>query len=92
VRPGTSGKRLPHRQVRLEMRGIDNDQIGFSDFARKFGEDAAEHAQTAPQAEAFIYSFMRPSHLGRIMPHQSLLDDVDDRRVNPPIIKLGNFI
>ena len=72
------------------MGGVDHDPVGFSSLARQLGEDAIEHAQAAPADEAVVDRFVRAVILGRIAPHQPVLDNLDDRRHNAPVIDPWN--
>ena len=64
--------------------------VGFACLACQFGEDAVEHAQTAPADEPVVDGLVRTIALGRIAPHQPMLDDIDNARHDPPVIDSGN--
>ena len=68
------------------MRGVDRDRVGLPGLASQFGEDAVEHAQPVPADEVVVDGLVRAVALGRIPPHQPMLDDVDDPGHDPPII------
>jgi hypothetical protein len=72
--------------MRLEVHRLDHDPVGFARFAYQFNEDAVEHTQTAPADEPVVDRLMRAAGLGRIAPHQAMLDHIDDRRDDPAII------
>jgi len=72
--------------VRLQVSGVDHDPLGLACLAGELGEDAVEHAQAAPANEAVVDRLVRPVIAWRITPHQPVLDDVDDRRDDPPVI------
>jgi hypothetical protein len=60
------------------MGRVDHDPIRLARLARQLGEDAVEQAQPAPADEAIIDRPVRAIALGRIAPHQLMLDDVND--------------
>ena len=76
--------------MRLEVSGIDHDRLRLPGLARQFGEDAVKHAKAAPADEPVVDGLVRPIALGRIAPHQPMLDDVDDSRHDPPVVNSRN--
>lgn len=70
----------------FEVGGVDHDRVGLSGLACQFGEDAVEHAKAAPANEPVVDGLVRAIALGRIAPHQPVLDDVDYPRHDPPVI------
>eukprot|EP01038_Epipyxis_sp_PR26KG_P017263 gene17264-23801_t len=68
------------------VRGVDHDPVGLACLARQLCKYAVEHAQAAPADEAVVDRLVRAIILGRIAPHQAMLDDVDDARNNPSVI------
>src|SRR5690606_5510886 len=55
-------------------------------------EDAVEHAEPAPANEAVIEGLVRPVILWRILPLQTMLDDVDDAADDTAIIDAWNTV
>lgn len=76
--------------MRLEVSGIDHDRVRLPGLARQFGEDPIEQAEAAPEDEPVVDGLVRPIALGRIAPHQLVLDDIDDPRHNPPVVNSRN--
>ncbi len=71
------------------MRGVDHDPVGLSGLARQCGKDPVEHTQAAPADEPVVDGLVRTVTLGCIAPHLAMLDDVNDRRHNPPVVDSG---
>ena len=82
--PDTSGKSPPpllqagRCPVGIEVRRVDHDPVGLARFARQFDEYPVEYPQAAPADEAVVDRLVRAIIPGRIAPHQTVLDDVDD--------------
>ena len=75
--------------MRFEMGGVDHDPLGLACLACELGKDLVEHTQAAPSNEAVVDRLVWPLTLGRIAPHQAVLDGVNDSGNNPPIINPG---
>lgn len=57
---------------------VDDDPVGLSSLVSQLSEDAVEDPRPAPADEAVVEGLVRAIILGRIAPHQPMLDDVDD--------------
>lgn len=76
--------------MRLEVCGIDHQPIRLAALGRQLGEDAIEHAQTAPADEAVIDRLVWPIGRRGIPPAQAVLQNEDDPRDHPPVIDPRN--
>lgn len=72
--------------VRLEVRGIDHQGLGLAGPASKPGEDAVEHAQTAPSHEAVVQGLMGTVGRRGVAPAQPIADDVEDAADHPLVV------
>lgn len=70
----------------LEVRRVDHDPVGLSGTSGQFGKDPVEHPEPAPAHEPVVDRLVWPITFGRIAPHQSMLDDIDDAGNDPPVI------
>lgn len=76
--------------MRLEMRRVAHDPVGRADSASQFGEDAVKDPEPAPAHEPVVNRLVRAIPLGRIAPHQTVLDAIDDARDNPAVVHPWN--
>ena len=68
--------------MRLQVRGVDHEPVGFAGSTRQLCEDAVAHAQAAPVDEAVVERLVRAVIFRSIASHQPELDDINDARDN----------
>ena len=70
----------------LEVGGVDPQPLRYTVGSGKSGEDAGEHAQTAPPDETILTRLMRRVAGWRVVSLQPVADHVGDAADHPAII------
>ena len=77
------------RAVRLQVGAVDHDRVPIRAGLGQVAEDAGEYAQTGPPGKAVVEGLVRPVDSWRILPAQTVTQDVEDTTEDPSIIHPG---
>jgi hypothetical protein len=79
--------------MRLQVLGVDHDALRLWSFSRETCKDAVEHPHPAPAYDpaGIVRSTVEERlvgtvSLGRVLPLQAMLDDLDDSADHPPVV------
>jgi hypothetical protein len=76
--------------VCLEVGGVDHGRAGRLAHCRQGGEDTVEHTRLAPSNETVIERLGRAIDGGRVAPHQTILQNMDNAADHAAVVDAPN--
>jgi len=78
------------RPMRLEMRPVDHQPVWRSALGRQVGEDTVKEAHAGPADEPVVERLVGAIHRWRILPSQTIPDDMDYHAIHTPVVNAWN--